>query len=195
MIRNPLRALLATVVMAVITGLIYPLVMTGFAQVVFPGKADGSLVEVNGTIVGSSLIGQEWKGAQWFYGRPSVTATPYDASASSGSNLGPTSKALADAIKDRVAVILKVEGPYRPGLAAADIPVDLLTASASGLDPHISPAAAMFQAARIAAVRQLPVDQIRSLIRDHTQSRTIGILGQPRVNVLELNLALQKLGV
>lgn len=193
MMRNALRALIATVVLAGLTGLVYPLIMTGFAQLALPGKADGSLVKADGRVVGSSLIGQVWEGPEWFYGRPSAISDPYDASTSSGSNLGPLSKDLADAIKERIAAIMAVDGPYHPGLDASDIPVDLLTASASGLDPHISPEAAMFQAARIAAVRGLPLARVRALIREHTAGRTVGILGQPRVNVLELNLALQRL--
>ena len=194
MIRNAVRALLATVVLAVLTGLIYPLVMTGFAQVAFHDKANGSLVQADGRAVGSSLIGQQWTGPQWFYGRPSAISSPYDASTSSGSNLGPRSKALAEAIGQRVASIMKIDGPYHPGLTAAGIPVDLLTASASGLDPDISPAAATFQAPRIAAVRHLPLDEVERLINDHTSGRTLGLLGEPRVDVLELNLALQRLG-
>lgn len=193
MIRNVLRALIATVVLAVLTGLVYPLVMTGFAQVALPSKADGSLVREDGRVVGSSLIGQVWEGPEWFYGRPSAIADPYDASTSSGSNLGPLSKDLADAIKERIAAITEVEGQYHPGLRPSDIPVDLLTASASGLDPHISPEAAMFQAPRIAAVRGVPLARVQALIREHTTGRTVGILGQPRVTVLELNLALQQL--
>ena len=192
MIRSTIRAVVATIVLALLTGLVYPLAMTGLAQVGFHGKANGSLVHVDGRTVGSSLIGQQWKGAQWFYGRPS--AAEYDAAASSGSNLGPTSKALADAIGRRVRAILELEGPYHPGLQASDIPVDLLTASASGLDPDISPAAAIFQAPRIAAVRHLSLAQVQGLIEDHTKKRTLGVLGQPRVNVFELDLALQQLG-
>jgi K+-transporting ATPase ATPase C chain len=192
--RAPLRALLATVVLAVLTGVIYPLVMTGVAQVAFHSKADGSLVKADGHVVGSSLIGQAWTGSQWFYGRPSAISSPYDASTSSGANLGPLSRALADAIRQRVAAILKVDGPYHSGLEASDIPVDLLTASASGLDPDISPAAAMFQAPRIAALRHLTLQQVQALIRSHTASRSLGLLGEPRVNVLQLNLALQQLG-
>lgn len=188
MIRNFARATLAVVVLAVLTGLVYPLVMTGFAQVALPGKADGSIVQADGRSVGSSLIGQLWKGTQWFYGRPS--AIDDDASTSSGSNLGPTSKALADAIKQRVTAIIALEGPYHPGLTAAQIPVDLLTESASGLDPDISPAAAMFEAARIAAARNLPLARVQALIRAGTQGRSLGFLGEPRVNVLELNLSL-----
>ena len=191
MIRNATRALMATIVLAVLTGLVYPLVMTGLAQVAFHDRANGSLVNVDGTAVGSSLIGQQWEGPEWFYGRPS--AANYDAAASSGSNLGPRSRALADAIKERVAAILKVEGPYHPGLRAADIPVDLLTASASGLDPDISPAAALFQAARIAAVRHLSRARVQRLIQENTEGKVLGVLGEPRVNVFELNLALRRL--
>jgi K+-transporting ATPase ATPase C chain len=192
MIRNVARATLVVVVLAVLTGLVYPLVMTGLAQVAFRGKADGSIVQVDGRPVGSSMIGQLWRGPQWFYGRPS--AVDDDASTSSGSNLGPLSKALADAIKQRAKDIISVEGQYHPGLTTAQIPVDLLTASASGLDPDISPAAATFQAPRIAAVRHLPLSTVMALIRDHTAGRTLGFLGEPRVNVLELNLALQRAG-
>jgi K+-transporting ATPase ATPase C chain len=193
MIRNALRALIATLVLAVITGLVYPLVMTGFAQIAFHSKANGSSVHAQGRVVGSTLIGQLWTGPQWFYGRPSAISNPYDASTSSGSNLGPLSKALADAIRQRVAAIMKVDGPYHPGLLPSGIPVDLLTASASGLDPDISPEAAMFQAARIAAVRHLSLARVRALIADHTAGRTLGLLGEPRVNVLALNLALRQL--
>ena len=193
MIRNAFRALLATLVLALITGLVYPLVMTGVAQVAFHDKANGSLVKSQGRVIGSSLIGQAWTGPQWFYGRPSAISDPYDASTSSGSNLGPLSQALADAITGRAAAILKLEGPYRPGLTTAQIPADLLTASASGLDPAVSPEAAMFQVARIAAVRHLSPTAVRDLIHEHTANRTLGFLGEPRVDVLELNVALQQL--
>jgi potassium-transporting ATPase KdpC subunit len=193
-IRNVLRALIATIVLAVVTGIVYPAVMTGIAQVAFKGKANGSLVSVGGVTVGSSLIGQQWTGPQWFYGRPSAISSPFDASTSSGSNLGPTSKALAEAISQRVSSITNLESPYHPGLRPSQIPVDLLTASASGLDPDISPAAAEFQAARIAAARHVPLEQVLGLIRAHTKGRSLGFLGEPLVNVLELNLALQSLG-
>jgi len=192
MMRNALRAVLATVVLAVLTGLVYPLVMTGVAQVAFHGKANGSLVQADGRTVGSSLIGQRWTGPQWFYGRPS--AVPDNAFTSSGSNLGPLSRELAAQIERRVAAIQRLEGLYHPGLKASQIPVDLLTASASGLDPDVSPAAAFFQAPRIAAVRGLPLGEVKRLIAAHVEGRTFGFLGEPRVNVLELNLALQTLG-
>jgi K+-transporting ATPase ATPase C chain len=189
--KSPLRAVLATVILAALTGLVYPIVMTGFAQVALRGRADGSLVTVSGKAVGSSEIGQQWSGPRWFYGRPS--AIDYDASTSSGSNLGPTSRDLATAIEGRARAIIALEGAYHPGLTTLAIPVDLLTASASGLDPDISPSAAYFQAPRIAAVRHVSLGEVRALIRDNTEERTFGILGEPRVNVLALNLALQRL--
>lgn len=190
MIRTIVRALLATIVLAAVTGIAYPLVMTGIGRVAFAHDANGSLVDVNGQPVGSSLIGQIWNGPEWFYGRPSAVGD--DASTSSGSNLGPRSQQLADDIATQVRTILKIESPYTPGLTTAAIPVDLLTSSGSGLDPDISIAAARFQAARIAAVRGLPLDQVLSLIDAHTAPKTLGFLGEPRVNVLELNLALQE---
>ena len=176
--------------LAVLTGLVYPLVITGIAQITMADKADGSLVRVDGQLVGSSSIGQLWEGDEWFHGRPS--AIDYDASTSAGSNLGPTSQALADLIGERVDAILALEGLYNPGLTAADIPVDLVTASASGLDPDISRPAAQLQAPRIAEVRGLSLDQVLGLIDDHTEGRSLGFLGQERVNVLELNLALER---
>lgn len=190
MIRGAVRGLMATVILAAITGLAYPLVVTGIAQVAFGDLADGSLIRVDGHVVGSSLIGQSWEGEEWFHGRPSATA--YDASASSGSNLGPTSGVLAAAVRDRVQAILELEGPYRPGLVAAAISVDLVTASASGLDPHITPEAARFQAPRVASVRGLPLGTVLDLIDEHTEARELGLFGEPCVNVLELNLALER---
>jgi K+-transporting ATPase ATPase C chain len=190
MMKTFVRALLAVIVLAALTGLVYPLVMTGIAQVAFNGKADGSLLEVNGRPVGSSLIGQQWKGPEWFYGRPS--AIDYDASTSSGSNLGPRSRDLADAIRERAKAIIELEGPYHSGLTVAGIPVDLLTASGSGLDPNITPQAARFEAPRIAAARGMALADVLRLIDEHTEGRTLGVLGEPRVNVLELNLALDR---
>jgi potassium-transporting ATPase KdpC subunit len=191
--RTILRAIVATLLLAVITGLLYPLVMTAVAQVAFGYKANGSLAVERGRVVGSTLIGQAWTGPEWFYGRPSATSTPagpYDASASSGSNQGPLSQALAEAIEERAKAILDLEGPWHQGLTTAGIPPDLLTASGSGLDPHVSPEAATFQAPRIAAKRELPLSEVTRLIDDHTSGPTFGFLGKPRVNVLELNLAL-----
>ena len=188
---NVLRALRAVVVLGLLTGLLYPLAITAIAQVAMPGKADGSLVRVDGKVVGSSSIGQRWTGDRWFHGRPS--AIDYDASTSSGSNLGPNSQELADQIAQRARAILKLEGPYTSDLSVADIPADLLTASASGLDPDISVAAAEFQAPRIAEVRGLSMAQVNALIDDHTVEPALGFLGQEHVNVLELNLALDRL--
>jgi len=187
-IANALRALRAVLVLALLTGLAYPLVITGIAQLTMSDKADGSLVRVNGEVVGSSSIGQLWEGDEWFHGRPS--AVDYDASTSSGSNLGPNSQELSDLFVERAEAILKLEGPYSPGLTVADIPIDLLTASASGLDPHISVEGAELQAPRIAEVRGLSLEHVRALIDDHTESPVLGFLGKERVNVLELNLAL-----
>jgi potassium-transporting ATPase KdpC subunit len=189
-ISTAFRALRAVVVLALLTGLAYPLVMTGIAQLTMSSKADGSLLRVDGKVVGSSSIGQLWEGKEWFHGRPS--AIDYDASTSSGSNLGPNSQDLSDQIAERAGAILELEGPYNQGLTIADIPADLLTASASGLDPHISVAAAELQAPRIAEVHGLSIEQVRALIDDHTQEPTLGFLGQERVNVLELNLALSQ---
>jgi K+-transporting ATPase ATPase C chain len=187
-IPNAVRALRAVLVLALLTGIAYPLAVTGIAQLTMSDKADGSLVRVDGEVLGSSSIGQLWEGEQWFHGRPS--AVDYDASTSSGSNLGPNSQELSDQIAERADAILELEGPYHPGLTVSGIPVDLLTTSASGLDPDISVAAAELQAARIAKVRGLPLEQVRSLIEDHTEEPTLGFLGEERVNVLELNLAL-----
>jgi len=186
--KTALRALIATVVLVLLTGVLYPVVMTAVAQVGLKGDANGSLVQRDGADVGSSRIGQAWKGPGWFYGRPS--AIDYDASTSSGTNLGPTSKPLSDDIATRIQKILKLEGPYTGGLTAAEIPVDLVTASASGLDPDISVAAAEFQAPRIAAVRNIPLQQVQQLIAGATAGKTLGFLGEPHVNVLALNLAL-----
>ena len=186
--KTALRALIATVVLVLLTGVLYPAVMTAFAQVALKNDADGSLVQRDGTDVGSSRIGQAWSGPRWFYGRPS--AVDYDASTSSGSNLGPTSKPLSDDIASRIQTISKLEGPYTGSLTAAQIPVELVTASASGLDPDISVAAAGFQAPRIAAVRNIPLQQVQELIAGATAGKTLGFLGEPHVNVLALNLAL-----
>ncbi len=188
MMKNAVRALLATIVLALLTGLAYPLVITGVAQVGMSAKADGSLVTRDGQVVGSSSIGQLWDGEEWFHGRPS--AVDYDASTSSGSNLGPTSQDLADLVTERVQAILDLEGPYHPDLTAAEIPADLVTASGSGMDPDISVASAELQAARIAQVRGLSLDEVMGLIDKQTEDRVLGFLGEPRVNVLELNLAL-----
>jgi K+-transporting ATPase ATPase C chain len=189
--KTAVRALLATIVLALLTGLLYPLAITGLAQVALRSKADGSLVAQNGRVVGSSTIGQAWTGPDWFHGRPSEVG--YDAGTSSGTNLGPTSATLAEDIRRRIDAVLTLERPYDPGLSAADIPADLVTASASGLDPNISVASALLQAPRIAAVRGLSLDQVRQLIDANTTGKDLGFLGERRVNVLELNLALDRL--
>jgi potassium-transporting ATPase KdpC subunit len=191
MIRNAVRALIAVVLLAVLTGLVYPLALTAFAQVALRHTTSGNIVESGDRAVGSTEIGQLWTGRQWFYGRPS--AIDYDASTSSGSNLGPRSQSLADTIADRAKAIVKLEAPFNTGLSVSQIPADLLTASSSGLDPDISPAAARFEAPRIAAVRGLSPAAVMRLIDEHTYGRTFGFLGAPRVNVLQLNLALQAL--
>jgi|SRR6185369_2001578 len=176
-------AIAITVVLTVLLGIVYPLVVTGLAQVMFPAKAAGSLIEKDGKVIGSSLIGQPFTGPGYFHSRPSAAGTGYDATASGGTNLGPTSQKLMDNIKTAAAA-LQDENPGTP------IPIDLVTASASGLDPHITPAAAEFQVPRIAKERGLTADEVRKMVSKHTEGRQFGLLGEPRVNVLELNLDL-----
>ena len=182
-----LRAsLLMLLVMTVITGVLYPLAVTGVAHVAFPHQADGSLIVRDGHVVGSRLIGQPFDDPRYFWGRPSATSPqPYNGAASAGSNLGPTNPALADAVRQRIAALHAADpGNTQP------VPVDLVTASASGLDPEISPAAAKYQLARVARARHLDVARVRQLVAAHTQGRWLGLFGEPRVNVLALNLAL-----
>lgn len=172
-----------------LTGVIYPLAMTGLAQIVFPWQANGSLIEQDGRVVGSALIGQAFDAPQYFWGRPSATAPfPYNTAASSGSNLGPSNPALIEAVQARIAA-LRAADPDN----SEPIPVDLVTASASGLDPHISIAAALYQTSRIAHARGLDVAVVNQLVAKHTEGRQLGLLGKPRVNVLQLNLALDAL--
>jgi K+-transporting ATPase ATPase C chain len=175
--------------MTILTGVIYPLVVTLVAWVAFPSAATGSLIVKDGNVVGSRLIGQPFDDDKYFWSRPSATGPyPYNGGASSGSNLGPINPALLDAVKQRVADV-KAKHPEQKG----DVPVDLVTASGSGLDPHISPAAAYYQVERIAANRRLPTQQVRRLVEEHVEPRTFGLLGEPRVNVLLLNLALDQM--
>jgi len=183
LIRNSLMMLL---LMTLITGVLYPLVATGLAQVIFPGQANGSLIVKNGKPIGSTLIGQSFTDARYFWGRPSATTpNPNNAASSSGSNTGPTNPALVDAVKQRIDALHAVDPTNN-----APVPVDLVTTSASGLDPEISPAAAQYQVARVAQARKLSASQVQALVSEYTSGRTLGILGEPRVNVLKLNLAL-----
>jgi K+-transporting ATPase ATPase C chain len=182
-------ALKVTVVLTLITGIAYPLLVTGLAKVLFPRQAEGSLIRINGRIVGSELIGQKFTRPEYFHGRPSAAGDGYDGLSSGGSNLGPTNQKLADRVKADVAKF-HAENPSYTG----PVPADLVTASGSGLDPDISPEAAEAQVARVAAARGMTVDTVRAVVAANTQQRQLGMLGEPRVNVLNVNLALDQAG-
>lgn len=188
MLKHSRPALAALLVFTLLTGVVYPLVVTALAQVIFPAQANGSLLVQNGQVRGSLLIGQPFDDPKYFWSRPSATApVPYNAAASSGSNLGPTNPALAEQVRARIAALRAAD----PG-NTAPVPVDLVTASASGLDPDISPAAAEYQVGRVARVRQMDPNAVRALVSQYTQAPTFGILGEARVNVLALNMALDQ---
>lgn len=192
MIRLALRSAIAVVVLTVALGIVYPLVMTGFARAVFPNRSNGSLIERNGHVVGSTLVAQGFKTRKYFHERPSATSPAYGAAATTFANLGPTNRDLAKNVRAAAQAILKLEAPYNAGLTIGDIPVDAVTTSASGIDPDISPAYARLQAARIAQVRGLSRGRVQQLIDQNTDGRSLGFLGEPGVNVLKLNLALDK---
>jgi K+-transporting ATPase ATPase C chain len=196
MVRATVSSLIAIVLTTAVFGLAYPVVMSGFAQVAFKSQANGSLIERGGKVVGSKLVAQGFTGSRYFHPRPTATSPPYTAGGSwlggdtTFANLGPTSPTLAKNIDAAARAILKLEGPYNPGLTIHDIPVDAVTTSGSGIDPDISPAYAQLQAHRVAAVRHLPLATVEQLISKYTVGRSWGFFGEPGVNVLELNLAL-----
>jgi K+-transporting ATPase ATPase C chain len=183
--KNLVTSVLMTIATTVLLGIIYPLVVTGLAQLLFPHKANGQLIQKDGKIIGSSIIGQGFSGTAYFHSRPSAAGNGYDAANSAGSNLGPTNQKLIDRVKSDVATA-QADNPGTP------VPIDLVTTSASGFDPHITPASAEFQLQRVAKERGMTVDQLRTLVGRHTEGRQLGILGEPRVNVLELNLELDE---
>jgi len=192
MLRDLKSSAIAVVVITLVFGLGIPALFTGFAQVAFSSQADGGLIKVNGKVVGSRLAAQAFSKPQYFHERPSATTPPYNAGGTTFANLGPTNPDLAKAVKQQAAAILKLEGPYNPGLTIHGIPVDAVTTSGSGIDPDISPAYAQLQARRVAAVRHLPLTTVERLIKQNTDDRSLGFLGEPGVNVLQLNLALDK---
>ena len=189
-LRELKSSVIAVVVFTVVLGLAYPALMTGLGQAFFSHEANGSLVEKNGKVVGSELAAQSFAKPRYFHARPSATAPPYDAGATTFANLGPTSPDLAKQVKQRASAILKLERPYNPGLTVHDIPVDAVTTSGSGIDPDITPAYARLQSKRIAAVRHMSLEEVQKLVSANTDDRSLGYFGEPGVNVLKLNLAL-----
>ena len=200
MLRAAVSSVIAIVLTTVVLGLAYPLVMTGFAQVAFESQANGSLIEQNGKVIGSKLVAQGFSSPRYFHPRPTATSPPYTAGGTwmggdtTFANLGPTNTQLAKNVKAAADAILKLEGPYNPGLTIHDIPVDAVVTSGSGIDPDISPAYAQLQSRRVAAVRHLPLATVQQLISKYTIGRSWGFFGEPGVNVLELNLALDRQG-
>jgi K+-transporting ATPase ATPase C chain len=190
--RDLKASVITVVVLTIVLGLALPALATGFAQVVFPNKADGSLIKVNGTVVGSKLAAQPFTKPGYFHGRPSATTPPDNAGGTTFSNLGPTNPDLAKAVRHNAQAILKVERPYNAGLTIGEIPVDAVTTSGSGIDPDISPAYAGLQARRVAAVRKLPLATVERLIDENADGRSLGFFGEPGVNVLKLNLAIDR---
>ncbi len=191
--RRDLRSgAIAVVALTLVFGLALPALFTGFSQLAFSHKANGSLIKVNGTVVGSELAAQSFAKPQYFHPRPSATSPPQNADGTTFANLGPTNPDLAKAVRQNARAILRLERPYNPGLTIHDIPVDAVTTSGSGIDPDISPAYAQLQARRIAAVRRLPLATVQSLISSNTDDRSLGFFGEPGVNVLELNIALDR---
>ena len=188
------RSILAIVATTIFFGLLYPLVMVGFASVAFSKQANGSLITRNGVVVGSKLAAQAFSSPKYFHPRPSGTSPAYNAGATTFLNFGPTNPDLAKLVHDNAQAILKLEGPYNPGLTIHQIPVDAVTTSGSGIDPDISPAYASLQSHRVAAVRHVPLATVQKLVHENTDGRSWGFFGEPGVNVLELNLALDKLG-
>jgi K+-transporting ATPase ATPase C chain len=194
MLRDLKSAVIALVILTVVFGLALPALFTGFAQVAFKSQANGSLITSNGKVVGSRLAAQSFAKPQYFHERPSATAPAYNAAATTFANLGPTNPDLAKNVKTAAQAIVKLESPYNPGLTIGDIPVDAVTTSASGIDPDISPANARLQSKRVAAVRHVPLATVQQLIAKNTDGRSLGFLGEPGVNVLTLNISLDKEG-